>query len=48
MTIPGRAVEMVIRARFAYRSMAILGTAADANFFFTISRILMSSNKSVA
>src|SRR5215472_5800917 len=43
MTIPGRAVRMVMRQRLAARSIRICGTEADSSFFFSSSRISRSS-----
>src|SRR5512138_3349446 len=43
MTIPGRAVRIVMRQRLAARSIRILGTDADSSFFFSRSRISRSS-----
>src|SRR6266704_2397297 len=47
MTIPGRAVRIVIRQRLAARSMRIWGTEADSSFFLSSSRILRSSVRSL-
>src|SRR5438094_3420820 len=47
MTMPGRAVMMVIRQRLAARSMRIWGTEADSSFFFSNSRMLRSSVRSL-
>src|ERR1039457_1672947 len=47
MTTPGRAVRMVMRQRFAARSIKILGTAAASSFFFSSLRISRSSLNSL-
>src|SRR5467141_2486514 len=47
MTMPGRAVVMVIRQRLAARSMRICGTDADSSFFLSKSRIWRSSVSSL-
>src|SRR5437660_1508472 len=47
MTIPGRAVRIVMRQRLAARSIRISGTEADSSFFLSSSRMLRSSVSSL-
>src|ERR1051325_1645605 len=47
MTIPGRAVMMVMRQRLAARSIRIWGTDADSSFFLSKVRMLRSSVSSL-
>src|SRR6476646_6975011 len=47
MTMPGRAVMMVMRQRLAARSMRICGTEAVSSFFLSRSRICRSSVRSL-
>src|SRR2546427_496173 len=47
MTMPGRAVMIVMRQRLAARSIRICGTEADSSFFLSSSRMLRSSVSSL-
>src|SRR5438034_9131613 len=47
MTMPGRAVKIVMRQRLAARSIRIRGTDADSSFFLSNPRIARSSPSSL-